>query len=221
MAGAGLGQGAEQVAPGGGEVPGLVFGVLRPRPSANTLSTKRESARSICCTCISEVGAQMTRNNVCTCSDAMDPRGAMFSEVNTSDTFFDANAFDGRAPNEIPRCFQCWCKEFYIPSRWWVGRQAHGVTFFHQVFGFSDPIGCECARARTLVAVSCQMGDIRSMFLRCGLTLKRAGSLTCCVSQQANHNRERGSEEKGSPKSKCCWAFCLKRHKKTSYGFRW
>ena len=73
------------------------------------------------------------------------------------------------------------------------------LPFSRQVFGFSDPIGCECAPARTLIAVSCQMGDIRSMFLRCGLTLKRAGSLTCCVSQQANHNRERGSKEKGLP----------------------
>ena len=39
MAGAGLGQGAEQVAPGGGEVPGLVFGVLRPRPSAESFTS--------------------------------------------------------------------------------------------------------------------------------------------------------------------------------------
>ena len=49
MAGAGLGQGAEQVAPGGGEVPGLVFGVLCVHgllQRASRLTT--ESARSIC-----------------------------------------------------------------------------------------------------------------------------------------------------------------------------
>ena len=96
----------------------------------------------------------------------------MFSELNSSDKFFDANAFDYRTT--------------VLPFL---------DMFF---FRFSDPTGCESLPTRTLVTVSCQKGDIGSNNVRGGLTPRRAASLTCCVSQKANHNRECCSKEKGS-----------------------
>ena len=66
----------------------LVLCALRLRPSANSL-TSLEGEREVNLLNVHFGGWNTDdKNNVCTCSGAMEPGDAMFSELNTSDFFF-------------------------------------------------------------------------------------------------------------------------------------
>ena len=187
MKGAGLGHRNVRVAPGAGEVPGPC-GVR----SASTAFCKHlddlEREREFNLLNV-HIGGWNTddKNNVCTCSGAMEKGDAMLSELNTSDMFVEFHVFDCRAPNKTSLGFLPKCMHVKLCAHMWVGREAHRVT-----------------RWEHLSQTSCQEGETGHR-VRCGFTLRRAGSLTCSVSQDANHNRECGSKNKGSSQNNLPW----------------
>ena len=76
---------------GGGEVPGLVFGVLRPRPSAESFTAyNRECEVNLLNVHIRGWNTD-EKNNVRICIDAMEPGDATSSELNTSDSSLSAS----------------------------------------------------------------------------------------------------------------------------------